>query len=84
MSRDCCGGCGAHGEPLDDEGFCFECLTYFKAGHVLTLNLCAWLERWRKRNRLSRAEAVTAARECLDMRDELLEAAMGGEDKMTY
>lgn len=84
MIRDCCGGCGAQREPLDDEGFCFECLTYFKAGHVLTLNLCAWLERWRKRNRLSPAEAVTAARECLDTRDELLIAAMNGEDELTF
>ncbi len=81
--RTTCGGCGFRDDSLSDEGFCFECRTYFKAGHVLTLNLCAWLERWRKRNRLTRAEAVRAARECLDIRDDILIDAMGGEDNLT-
>ena len=78
-----CSGCGAEGEPVDADGYCFECQTYLKAGHVMALNLCAWLERWRKRHDLTRAQAVKVARESLDYHDELLVAAMGGEDKLT-
>jgi NMD protein affecting ribosome stability and mRNA decay len=82
VSRTFCGGCGAEGEPVED-GFCFECRTYFKAGHVVAINLCAWLERWRKRHNLSRAEAVKVARQSLEINSDILEAAMGGEDVLT-
>ncbi len=83
MNRSFCGGCGAKGEPVSEDGFCFECQTYFNSGHLVALNLCAWLERWRKRHNLSRSEAITVARHSLEYNDDLLEAAMAGEDRLT-
>ncbi len=78
-----CDGCGVDGETVDSDGFCFECQTYLKAGHTIALNLCALLERWRKRHHLSRAEAVKVARQSLELNTDILEAAMAGESRFS-
>jgi hypothetical protein len=83
MQNTGCDGCGANGETVDSDGFCFECQTYLKSGHTVALNLCAWLERWRKRHDLSRAEAVRVARRSLELKNDILEAAMAGENRFS-
>ncbi len=74
-----CTGCNSTVTRESAFGYCCaECESYLTAHEQLGVNFAQYLELFRERHGLTRKAACRVASEFLDLRDDLLDAAMDG------
>ncbi len=78
-SRQTCTGCNNSLTRESAFGYCCaECESYLMVHEQLGVNFAQYLELFRERHGLTRKAACRVASEFLDLRDDLIDAAMNG------